>query len=321
MRTATINRYALIFSMAAATLAGCGGPIVAPGAMPHTSGIAEHGQRRTSWMLPQAKSGDLLYAAVGNADEVDVFSFPEGKLIQTLTGLEAPSGLCSDNAGNVWVATLYGNGGRMIEYAHGGTSPAASLNDPSFYPRGCSVDPTTGNLAVTNKSFDGPGSLAIYKHAQGKPSLYYDVPNLYDYDFCGYDNKGNLFVDGPGVLVEMPKGRTTFMTISVDKGSPGGQVQWDGKHITFATYIASAIYRLKVSGSIGTVVGVTHFRDVGEKMASSWIQGTTTAIPTGKRFEKIGFWNYPAGGKPFALLRLGNGSHVHAVAVSLAPSR
>jgi hypothetical protein len=197
----------------------------------------------------------------------------------------------------------------------------ALLDDPGFYPNGCSVDPRTGNLAVTNKSFDGPGSLAIYKHARGDAFFYYDVSALYEYDFCGYDNKSNLFVDGPGVLAELPKGDATFTTINVDKGSPGGQVQWDGKHITFVAYDSSAIYRLNVSGSVGTVVGVTHFIGVGAQMTSSWLQSTTALIPTGEKSERIGFWKYPTGGKPFTLLHLGKRSHVLAVTVSLAPSR
>ncbi|MGA8534570.1 MAG: hypothetical protein WB615_10720 [Candidatus Tumulicola sp.] len=316
-----LNAFASIVVLAACSNGGSQPPIGAPNALPQSRAIPTNAEHGRSPMPPEAKSGDLLYAALGQADEVDVFSFPQGKLIQTLTGLNYPSGLCSDSAGNVWIATFYGNGGRMVEYAHGGTSPAASLNDPDFYPNGCSVDPSTGDLAVTNNSYDGPGSLAIYKHAQGRASLYYDVPNLYNYDFCGYDNKGNLFVDGPGVLAELPKGGTTFTTISVDKGSPGGQVQWDGQYITFATQNSSAIYRVKVSGSTGTVVGVTHLIGVGGQMNSSWIQGTTTLIPRGMGSEEIGFWKYPAGGKPFAFLDLEKHSHVHGVTVSLAPSR
>ncbi|MGA7200856.1 MAG: hypothetical protein WBX26_03440 [Candidatus Cybelea sp.] len=324
MKSLDFGRYALGSCVAVAILAACGGsqpPIGAPGVLPQSRAIPTYAEHGRSWMLPERKSGDLLYAALGQAGEVDVFSFPQGKLVQTLTGLNFPSGLCSDSAGNVWVATFYGNGGRMIEYAHGDASPLASLNDPDFYPNGCSVDPRTGDLAVTNNSYDGPGSLAIYKHARGKASLYYDVSILYSYDFCGYDNKGNLFVDGPGVLAELPKGDATFTTITVDKGSPGGQVQWDGQYITFATHNSSAIYRVKVSGGTGTVVGVTHLRGVGAQMNSSWIQGTTTLIPTGKGSEEIGFWKYPAGGKPFAFVDLEKHFHVHAVTVSLAPSR
>ena len=52
---------------AAALFAGCGGsqpPIGALGAMPQSSAIAEHATRGESWMLPEAKSEDLLYVVL-----------------------------------------------------------------------------------------------------------------------------------------------------------------------------------------------------------------------------------------------------------------
>ena len=48
----------------------------------------------------------LLY--VSSSDKVYVFSYPEGKKLQTLTGLVTPSGLCSDAAGNVFVTNFGG---------------------------------------------------------------------------------------------------------------------------------------------------------------------------------------------------------------------
>ena len=66
--------------------------------------------------------------------------------------------------------------------------------------------------------------------------FYYDNPFLYNYDFCGYDNKGNLFVDTYGGLAELPQRQhADSRNITLDKGVPGGQVQWDGNFITFAT--------------------------------------------------------------------------------------
>jgi hypothetical protein len=323
MKSLECTRDTLSCCVTLAILAGCGGsppPIGARGAMTQAFSNATPAMRRTSWMLPGAKSGDLLYASLSRDNELDVFSYPQGKLMGTLMGVEGPSGLCTDSAGDVWITIVHGGyGGGMLEYAHGGTSPMALLKDPR-YPRGCAVDPTTGNLAVTNNAFSGPGDVAIYKHARGKPTLY-SAPNMYNYDFCGYDNKGNLFVDGLGELAELPKGSTTFTSITVDKGAPGGQVQWDGKFITFATYSLRAIYRIKVSGKTGTVVGVTHLRGVGtQNISSSWIQATIALAPIGEKSDGIGFWEYPAGGRSHALLHLGKHADIFGVAVSLAPS-
>ncbi len=71
-----LARLALIISMAA-LLAGCGesqSPIGAPGGMPQTSAIATHAERGKSWMLPEAKSEDLLYISTFNG--VTVYSYP-----------------------------------------------------------------------------------------------------------------------------------------------------------------------------------------------------------------------------------------------------
>ena len=73
---------------------------------------------------------------------------------------------CVDKLGDVFVVDFGGEGGTagIVEYAHGGTSPIATLSDPGYDPVACSIDPTTGNLAVTNKSAENgdTGVVAIY---------------------------------------------------------------------------------------------------------------------------------------------------------------
>jgi hypothetical protein len=57
-----LGRSALCSCVAAAMLAGCGGsqpPISAPGAMQQSTPITTHADRPGSWMLPEAKDGDL----------------------------------------------------------------------------------------------------------------------------------------------------------------------------------------------------------------------------------------------------------------------
>jgi hypothetical protein len=78
-----------------AILAGCGGsqpPVGAQGAMPQTAAIATHGDRGTSWVLPEAKTEDLLYVAgLGRrGGRVDVFSYRAGKFVGSLGGLKQP---------------------------------------------------------------------------------------------------------------------------------------------------------------------------------------------------------------------------------------
>ena len=74
-----------------------------------------------SWMAPDAKkSKTLLYVADQDANDVDVYSYPGGKLKGTLTGFQTPSGVCSNKAGDVFI--LNGNGTSVEVYAHGGLS-------------------------------------------------------------------------------------------------------------------------------------------------------------------------------------------------------
>ena len=97
-----------------------------------------------------------------------------------LTGFDNRQGECVDGAGNVFVTNSFK--GQILEYAHGGTTPIATLSDPNQYPIDCAVDPTTGNLAVTNYfAKTGPGSVAIYQGAQGAPLFYAENNVNYEY--------------------------------------------------------------------------------------------------------------------------------------------
>lgn len=100
-------------------------------------------------------------------------------------------------------------------------------------PLDCSIDPTSGNLAVTFLS--GPhftkGAVAVYARAQGSPQIYKD-PNIYSYYFCDYDSKGNLFVDGQNGylrLAELPAGSSKLVDISLNKTLyEPSSVLWNG---------------------------------------------------------------------------------------------
>ena len=52
---------------------------------------------RKSWMLPEAKSEDLLYVA--NVYTITVYSYPKGKLVGTLKDFYKPYGECVDKIG------------------------------------------------------------------------------------------------------------------------------------------------------------------------------------------------------------------------------
>ena len=93
-------------------------------------------------MLPEAKSEDLIYTG---REPIYVLSFPALKLVGTID-TRAGLGMCSNKNGDVFMTYPPGT---IVEYAHGGTQPIATLYLPGFYETwGCGVDPTSGDLAV-----------------------------------------------------------------------------------------------------------------------------------------------------------------------------
>ena len=160
--------------------AGCGNG----DPQPRLSSVsAQHGFKMTrpeagrSWMSPIAKRVPLLYVSVWDTGVVYVYSYPKAKLLGKLVGiLDTPSGMCSDSKGNVWITNFHGEG--ITEYAHGGTKPIATLSDPGTDPNGCSVDPLTGNLAVTGflRVLTGPHNPARSRYTRGPLVHRHSIP-------------------------------------------------------------------------------------------------------------------------------------------------
>jgi hypothetical protein len=305
---------ALYFGTIGVLLASCGAPqspISVPEAVSVNAPSARLGAGRApSWMDPQAKTKSLLYVSSVLTGDVYVYSYLTQKLLGTLTGFTQPYGLCVDKSANVWIVN--DGASQIVEYAHGGTSPIATLNDTGEYPEGCSVDPTTGNLAVTNfYSTSGGGSVSVYAGARGNGQVYSD-PGMANYRFCGYDSSGNLFVDGVSVgssfvLAELPKGSSSFTNIDFKQTIewPGG-VQWDGQFIAVGDTDTGMVYR---TNAAGTVKGSTQLA------GSDYVNQFWIVSSSGKKKHKAAsivapsqdggvadIYKYPAGGSPTATI-------------------
>ena len=109
--------------------------------------------------------------------------------------------------------------------------------------------------------------MAIYKKARGRPTFYASAFGVYD---CGYDDKGNLFIDGDVIsghldFAELPKGSTTFRNITLNQSfRAAGGIQWDGKHLAVGDFYEAMIYQFDISGKRGTEVGSTPLTGSGE---------------------------------------------------------
>jgi len=254
--------------------------------------------------LPTARGSagtDLLYVT-GGCKGTCVLSYPSAKPRGSLD--VAGAGLCSDKHGNVFVATAASSGDAVVyEFGHGSTKPKATLNVPGDLAEGCSVDPTSGNLAVTYLCQDcSYGPVAVYRNAKGTPATY-EEPGVY-LAYCGYDSEGDLFADGNSssgfALVELSAGRSALRALSVNQSITfAGQVQWDGIYLAIEDLSHPVIYRFKISGSTATRKGTTQLAGAGKFGAQSWIQDNTVIVPfspKGSTPVEVGYWKYPAGG-------------------------
>jgi hypothetical protein len=254
-------------------------------------------QHSKSWMLPEAKPKNLIYAT-GACLGTCVFSYPGGKVVGSLT--VAGDGACADVHGNVFIT----NDNTIDEYAHGGTSPIAVLNLPGNAAIGCSRDVATGNLAVALEA--SGGDIAVFPNATGTPVVFNTGIGA---SWCAYDNSGSLFAsgigDGPSLaLAELPIGNTRFLPIAISQslGQPG-QLQWDGSYITWEGIGRGdiSVSRLSIYGSEATTIGTTHF-NIGGKATQSWIDGSHIFIPFANGHQgkptRVGIWRYPKGGSP-----------------------
>jgi hypothetical protein len=300
---------------AAAMLTGCGGNSAAPGgSLPIFNANAEstrpHASVHRSWMSREAAKDNLLYVSDIGTNDVYVLSYPKGKVVGTLTGFNSPAGECVDATGDIFIANS--NASQILEYAHGGTAPIATLDDSGYYPSGCSIDPTTGNLAVTNTTTTGSraGSVAVYTGAQGTPSNS-QIGNFYYYFFCGYDKAGDLFVDGLNINFQfefawLPKNGYGFEHISLSQSIEWpGAVQWDGKYLALTDANAGVVYQIQMTSSGAQIAGSTSLTGAAP-MYQSWIpplhgknrQGTHVVGARSVHNGNLMIWAYPAGGSP-----------------------
>jgi hypothetical protein len=144
-----------------------------------------------SWMVNGLTNQDLIY--VSNVDnEVTVYSASNQKLVGVLTDFTQPKGECVDGTGNVYIADYTAE--QILEYAHGGRKPIKTFSDSPYSPYTCTIDPTTGDLAVAdNGDSSQAGDIAIWPPGSSQPTRYTD-PQILNFSAAAYDGSGNLLV-------------------------------------------------------------------------------------------------------------------------------
>ncbi|MGA8574291.1 MAG: hypothetical protein WB609_01225 [Candidatus Cybelea sp.] len=295
------------------------------------SGTSE--SRRHSWMRRDTSGDDLVY--VSDADgEVTVYDYATMNLVGVLAKFQTPTGECTDKSGDVYIVDATNE--VIYEYVHGGTTAIKALNDAPYAPNACSIDPTTGNLAVANSAgTQSTGTIAIYTHAVGKPTLYTDT-SISTFAACAYDNAGDLLVAGTvgssndSSFAWIPKRIHKLAKIAVPGPSPSWSwyyvsgIQWDGKFLALDR--GDGVYQIALFNGQAYYVGET---SLDERYVSGAAYGIYdpnpkqqgTRILVGYKDESYGsgvyYFPYPGGGSS-------NGSFSHgvdnprAIAISLA---
>ncbi len=309
MRTKGFGPGALIAAGLAVTLTACATNGTNGAQLPlvpvqHVSQLRLSG----SWMTPNVVRGELLYTTTSE-NAVHIYTYPQAKLIGSLTGFSELEGLCSDARGDVFVVDQ--GDGKIKEFAHGGLKPIATLDDTVGDGVNCASDPSSGDLAVANLRGhygSGPGNVAIYQGARGKPAVYSDAKMPFVW-FVGYDGQGDLFADGSPYqsdgfrLAELAKGTQTFANIGLNKPVKfPGNVQWDGTYMTVGNQSVESggytIYRTQGKKIAGTV-RLGNLESYGNYL----ILGKTALLSQ----DGLSLFNYPAGGAPIKTFKLAGG--------------
>ena len=299
MRISGSASYAIGVAAAVALLAGCsssgGGSQYSPVSpvgggtgmtgMGHTAHVLDrhvtitslkagkvHSDHHKSWVSPDAaKAPRLLFESDSGTNDVNIYTLPALALKGTLTGFNEPQGECSDKNGNVWVTNT--NANQIVLLSRSG-SVIGSLSDPDGYPVGCAINPTNGDLAVTDIfDFSEAGGVLIYHNGSGSPTRISN-PAQYEYFFDGYDANGNLYVDGfsyPSftfTISVLPAGSSSMTTASISGTQPSfpGMVQWYrvGNYLAVGDQDASAVYWYSIKGTSLTYTGETSLSGAGD---------------------------------------------------------
>jgi hypothetical protein len=288
--------------------------------MPQSPAIATHAVRDKSWMLPEAKRKDLLYVADSQNSNVRVYSYPEGAPEGTLSGIYGAWAACTDKQGDIFISST-GYSPEILEYRHGGKSPIAELQDgDSDFPTDCSVDPTTGNLAVVNASAysgEASGNVAIYAGAQGEPT-FIPAHGLTYLNSCAYDKKGNLYVDGMNSyraqkFAVLKRGDLSFKSFKLNpRVCCLVPLTWHDDRLDVASGLT--IYEFRIKGRSGRE---TDDFPISGKGINRLAISHSTLVGSGYDTAAVYFWPYPSGGSPYKTITQGL-NMPEGVAISLA---
>ncbi|MGB8908208.1 MAG: hypothetical protein WCC84_05630 [Candidatus Cybelea sp.] len=290
--------------------------------------------RLKTWISPSAKDAPVLFFQGDvNLGNIYIFSLPDMTLKGTITGLSEPLGMCSDLAGNIYVAES--GKSRVDEFTRTGTQ-IATYTDTYGYPSACAVNPQNGYLAVTDNS--SPLKILVFSSPSSPPTVL-TVPHMTYLSYAGYNNKGELWVDGSNYL-EFALSRCNASTckplnVQGAQDFEAGTVQWDDVRKTWVIFDeacdnqnpGSCSYPVSEQGALGQQTSYNNYKRAAVCSLKQAVIGAyekrfvvggdwdydTCGGPTGNAVYR---WAYPAGGNPTNHAALPNGARPYGAAIS-----
>jgi hypothetical protein len=232
-------------------------------------------------------------------DGTGIFDYPKS---------DKQIGTIASEGGSGCTNALYGYGKKTFWIVAGESAiteykvlkkPVKTLSESDGQPSGCAMN-AGGDLAAGILS---NGDVVIFKNASGSGTVM--TTPLSEAYLDGYDNHGNLFLDGfnNGLfeLVELPKGGGAFKAIATSNTVEfPGSVQWDGTYLTVTDQETEEMYRYTISGTQATLKGTVPLTGSGD-CAQTWIAaGAVYCADAGTNETEV--FKYPAGGSATAIL-------------------
>jgi hypothetical protein len=315
MKSSVFTGCALTSYVASALLAGCGGSQL-------PAGVQSEMQKRSTATDGQsgAQTGDLLYVTTSTQDQLYILKYPQLQVIATIGGFSpaALHGVCRGPAGEVYVTDDGQQTSHLYLFNHGAKTPSRVLSGPGGMTA-CSVDSTTGDVAVTTV-INRP-ALAIFKKGEGRPKLY--ELGYGAFTASAYAPDGDLYLIH-GCLVLFAKGTFTCVKLAGSARLPGALgLQWHNGGFIIAAQAHGTlqnVYTVKLtSATTGRLVSeITLDRKLDEDPrygVPALIVGNDIMAPS-KRQGLLTFWNYPKGGEPLKSATLKVRGFVSGLALS-----
>ncbi len=245
-----------------------------------------------------------------------------GRLVATLGGFNAPSGLATDASGTLYVADT-GNS-RVQVYRPPYNGKPTTLSDGQE-PEDVAVD-ASGNVAVTNyeTSYGRKATIDFYAKGSTKPTRVISSKSFAYFDFCAFDKAGNLFLDGFGATAEVGEVVGGIRGTSITNLTTGNALAYAGGVGVTKTGLISILdsqrraiysYDPPTNGNLGSPIQSTSLSGASNPLGIAFAPDNTHVAVADVNLGELLVYRFPAGGLALAGVTLPGFGRAFGVAI------